>query len=179
MLGYTISFSFARFVHAGPSWRRRCAHEFWTHRLCSAFGSASATCLRSGGGSLSRRAACSPVLLHGSIAVHGLRPTHRPIQSARDRQLLCALGPRRYHCGNRAVPAKSILGEANEQRDYRIYMDTALSMIETARIELPVDPDLLRLKLRVRDRFHDHRPVPEAVPLGKVQTAQGGRQRRT
>ena len=61
---------------------------------------------------------------------------------------LRALGPRRYHCGIRAAPAKSTLGQANEQRDYRIYMDTALSMIETARIELPVDPDLLRLKLR-------------------------------
>jgi transposase len=61
---------------------------------------------------------------------------------------LRALGSRRYHCGIRAAPARSTLGEANEQRDYRIYMDSALSMIAAARIELPVDADLLRLKLR-------------------------------
>jgi hypothetical protein len=61
---------------------------------------------------------------------------------------LRALGPRCYHCGIRCLPARTTLSDANEQRDYRIYMDTALSMIETARIELPVDADLLRLNLR-------------------------------
>ena len=61
---------------------------------------------------------------------------------------LRALGSRRYHgCGIRSVPAKSTLAQANERRDYRIFMDTALSMIASARIELPVDADLRRLKL--------------------------------
>lgn len=60
---------------------------------------------------------------------------------------LAALGSRRYHCGIRASPARSTLADANEQRDYRIYMDTALSMIGAARLELPVDADLLRLKI--------------------------------
>jgi hypothetical protein len=61
---------------------------------------------------------------------------------------LRALGSRRYHCGIRVAPARSTLGEANERRDFRIFMDTALSMIAAAQIELPVDADLRRLKIR-------------------------------
>jgi Transposase DDE domain/Domain of unknown function (DUF4372) len=60
---------------------------------------------------------------------------------------LRALGSRRYHCGIRVTPARSTLAEANERRDFRIFMDTALSMIASARIELPVDADLRRLKI--------------------------------
>ena len=60
---------------------------------------------------------------------------------------LGALGARRYHCGIRAAPTRSTLAEANERRDFRIFMDTALSMIASARIELPVDADLRRLKI--------------------------------
>jgi Transposase DDE domain/Domain of unknown function (DUF4372) len=63
--------------------------------------------------------------------------------------VLClgALGPRRYHCGIRAAPARSTLAEANEKRDHRIFMDTALAMIASARLELPVDADLRRLRI--------------------------------
>lgn len=61
---------------------------------------------------------------------------------------LRALGPRRYHCGIRTAPARSTLAEANERRDYRIFMDTALSMIASARLELPADADLERLSVR-------------------------------
>ena len=60
---------------------------------------------------------------------------------------LRALGSRRYHCGIRSLPARSTLAEANERRDYRIFMDTALSMIASARMELPVDADLGRLRI--------------------------------
>jgi hypothetical protein len=60
---------------------------------------------------------------------------------------LRALGSRRYHCGIRVAPARSTLAEANERRDFRIFMDTALSMIASARIELPVDVDLKRRKI--------------------------------
>ena len=58
---------------------------------------------------------------------------------------LRAIGPRRYHCGIRGAVSRSTLADANEQRDHRIFMDTALAMITSARLELPVDPDLLRL----------------------------------
>ena len=61
---------------------------------------------------------------------------------------LRALGSRRYHCGIRHAPARSTLAQANERRDFRIFMDTALSMIASARIELPVDADLKRLRVR-------------------------------
>ena len=55
---------------------------------------------------------------------------------------LKALGPRRYHCGIRGPVAHSTLADANENRDFRIVMDTALAMIAAARIELPVDRDI-------------------------------------
>jgi Domain of unknown function (DUF4372)/Transposase DDE domain len=61
---------------------------------------------------------------------------------------LRALGSRRYHCGIRVTPARSTLAEANERRDFRIFMDMALSMIASARMELPVDADLKRLKVQ-------------------------------
>jgi hypothetical protein len=60
---------------------------------------------------------------------------------------LGALGARRYHSGIRVLPARSTLAEANERRDFRIFMDTALSMIASARIQLPVDAELRRLKI--------------------------------
>jgi hypothetical protein len=55
---------------------------------------------------------------------------------------LRAIGSRRYHLGIRHEPARSTLAEANERRDHRIFMDTALSMIASARLELPADPQL-------------------------------------
>jgi hypothetical protein len=60
---------------------------------------------------------------------------------------LRAIGSLRYHCGIRVTPARSTLARANEQRDFRIFMDTALSMIASAQIKLPVDADLRRLKI--------------------------------
>jgi len=50
---------------------------------------------------------------------------------------LRALGPRRYHCGIRGPVARSTLADANEQRDHRIFTDTALVMIATTRLDLP------------------------------------------
>ncbi len=61
---------------------------------------------------------------------------------------LLAIGSRRYHLGIRHPPARSTLADANERRDHRIFMDTALSMIASARAELPVDVDLKRLDIR-------------------------------
>ena len=58
---------------------------------------------------------------------------------------LRAIGPRCYPCGIRGPVSRSTLADANEQRDYRIFMDTATAMIAAARLELPVDADLRRL----------------------------------
>jgi hypothetical protein len=102
------------------------------------------------------------------LAVQRHRVSGRPLSlSCRD-QLLCmifaqltgrsslremvtclrAIGSRRYHLGIRHLPARSTLADANERRDHRIFMDTALSMIASTRTELPVDPDLRRLSIR-------------------------------
>ena len=64
-------------------------------------------------------------------------------------EVLQALGPRRYHCGIRGPIARSTLAEANENRDYRIFEEVALAMIAAARLDLPIDPDLLQLEADV------------------------------
>jgi IS4 transposase len=61
---------------------------------------------------------------------------------------LRAIGPRCYHLGIRHRPARSTLADANQRRDHRIFADTAMSMIASARRELPADPDLVRLKIK-------------------------------
>src|SRR5438105_4852843 len=64
--------------------------------------------------------------------------------------VLClrAIGARRYHLGIRHTPARSTLADANQRRDHRIFADTAMSMIASVRQELPIDPDLRRLKIK-------------------------------
>lgn len=97
---------------------------------------------RYGGGKKLRHFSCMDQLLCMIFAQLTGRSSLRETVSC-----LRALGSRRYHCGIRAAPARSTLAEANERRDFRIFMDTALSMIASARIELPVDADLKRLKI--------------------------------
>ena len=96
------------------------------------------------------------------------------------RETVVACGPwvpARYRCGIRGPVAKSTPADANEQRDYRIFQDVALAMINAARIEFPVDSDLTSLEAEVFcPGFDDHRSVPEAVSLGGVSPQEGGRQ---
>ncbi len=102
------------------------------------------------------------------LAVQRFRVGGRPLSLSCMDQLLCmifaqltgraslretvtclrAIGARRYHLGIRHPPARSTLADANERRDHRIFADTAMSMIASARQELPVDPDLVRLKIK-------------------------------
>ena len=102
------------------------------------------------------------------LAVERYRAGGRPLTLSCMDQLLCmifaqltgrsslretvtclrAIGARRYHLGIRHPPARSTLADANERRDHRVFMDTALSMIASARAELPVDADLRRLGVR-------------------------------
>ena len=97
---------------------------------------------RYGGGKKLRRFSCMDQLLCMVFAQLTGRSSLRETVSC-----LRALGSRRYHCGIRVMPARSTLAEANERRDFRIFMDTVLSMIASARIELPVDADLKRLNI--------------------------------
>src|SRR3954469_1598073 len=102
------------------------------------------------------------------LAVRRRRPSGRPLVLSWRDQLLCmafaqltgrsslretvtclrAIGPRAYHLGIGHTPARSTLADANELRDHRIFADTAMSMIAHARKELPIDPDLRRLKIK-------------------------------
>jgi hypothetical protein len=98
---------------------------------------------RHGGARKLRRFSCADQLLCMLFAQFTGRSSLREAVTC-----LRALGPRRYHgCGIRGVPARSTLARANERRDFRIFMDTALSMIASARLELPVDADLARLRV--------------------------------
>ena len=97
---------------------------------------------RYGGANKLRRFSCMDQLLCMVFAQLTGRASLRETVSC-----LRALGARRYHCGIRSLPARSTLAQANERRDFRIFMDTALSMIASARLELPVDVDLKRLKI--------------------------------
>ena len=97
---------------------------------------------RYGGQRKLRRFSCMDQLLCMVFAQLTSRSSLRETVSC-----LRALGSRRYHCGIRATPARNTLARANERRDFRIFMDTALSMIASARLELPVDVDLKRLNI--------------------------------
>jgi Transposase DDE domain/Domain of unknown function (DUF4372) len=97
---------------------------------------------RYGGEKKLRRFSCMDQLLCMAFAQLTGRSSLRETVSC-----LRAVGSRRYHCGIRVTPARSTLAQANERRDFRIFMDTALSMIASARIELPVEADLRRLKI--------------------------------
>ena len=55
---------------------------------------------------------------------------------------LRAIGASRYHCVIRGHVARSTLADANERRDHRIFMDTAMAMIKADLLTLPQDPEL-------------------------------------
>lgn len=65
--------------------------------------------------------------------------------------VLClnSLGSSRYHCGIRGRVSRSTLADVNERRDHRIFMDTAMAMINADVLVLPGDPELQHLTHRV------------------------------
>ena len=64
-------------------------------------------------------------------------------------EVLQSVGSRRYHCGIRGSVARSTMAEANETRDYRIFEELALAMIVKARLDVPVDKELIGLQADV------------------------------
>jgi hypothetical protein len=64
-------------------------------------------------------------------------------------EVLQAVGSRRYHCGIRGSVARSTMAEANETRDYRIFEELALAMIAKARLDVPVDQEIIGLQADV------------------------------
>jgi len=62
---------------------------------------------------------------------------------------LRALGPKLYHAGMKARGSRSTLAKANEQRDWRIYRDIALILIDQARSLYIQQPLAMNLKRAV------------------------------
>ena len=62
---------------------------------------------------------------------------------------LRAVGPKLYHTGMKARVSRNTLAKANEQRDFRIYRDIALILIEQARSLYASQPLAMNLKRAV------------------------------
>jgi hypothetical protein len=62
---------------------------------------------------------------------------------------LRAIGPKLYHAGMKAKVSRSTLAKANEQRDWRIYRDIALILIDQARALYTHQPLAMNLKRAV------------------------------
>ena len=65
-----------------------------------------------------------------------------------------------YHLGIRGNIAKSTLADANEQRDCRIYMDFAMSLIQTARKLYGSDSFAVELEQKVYAVSYTHLTLP-------------------
>ena len=90
---------------------------------------------------------------------------------------LGAVAGKLYHMGFHASVARSTLADANESRDWRIYADFAQTLIGTARTLYARDPLGVGSGAEsVRSGFDHHRPVPVAVSVGEISSAQGRRQ---
>lgn len=78
-------------------------------------------------------------------------------------------GPKLYHMGFRGRVSRNTLANANEKRDWRIYADFAMVLIQQAR-ELYSWRSVRRQpeEHRLRSRRHDRRPLPLGVSLGQV-----------
>src|ERR1035438_4042076 len=87
MLGYTISIFPVDLRPVAAGLARPCGDERWSHRICSTAGLAPTPRFRVGCPALQRGEKAPSLLVYGSTALHGLRPTHGPLPPARDRQL--------------------------------------------------------------------------------------------
>ena len=86
------------------------------------------TCVRRYGGNRRvRRLTCYDQFLILAFAQLTFRESLRDIETC-----LQALGTKVYHCGIRAKTARSILADANEKRDWRIFADFAHVLIDRA-----------------------------------------------
>ena len=90
---------------------------------------------------------------------------------------LRAVGPKLYHAGMKARVSRNTLAKANELRDWKIYRDIALILIDQARMLYAHQPLAMNLKRAVyASGFNRHRPVSDTVSLGSASTTQKRRQ---
>jgi len=72
--------------------------------------------------------------MHGSISLHGLRPTDLQRKPARYIEVcLRSRQEKLYHLGIRGRISRSTIADANEKRDWRIYADFCHILISKAR----------------------------------------------
>jgi hypothetical protein len=177
MLGYTISISSVNFRACGAGFARPWANEYRSNRLRSASGIAPTAHFRSGGQPLRRREKGPPLLLHASVALHGVRAAYRSIEPARNRQLPAGAG---FAPVSQRHPLDSGAEHAGRgQRESRLsdfhghcVVDDRLGEDRTSgrRGSEAIEDS------RFCDRLDDHRPLPETVSLGVVPPPEGRHQ---
>jgi hypothetical protein len=124
------------------------------------------------GDSYPRGFSCLDQYLSMTFAQLTYRESLRDIEAC-----LRSVGPKLYHMGLRGKISRSTLADANERHDWHIYGDFAQVLIGIARPLYAKDPmGVDPAQSPIRARFHHHRFVPGAVPVGQVPQAQGCRQ---
>ena len=90
---------------------------------------------------------------------------------------LRAAGPKLYHAGLKARVSRTTLAKANEGRDWRIYRDLALILIDQARTLYAASTAGNESQASgLRTGFHRCRFVPDTVSMGSASSAQKCRQ---
>lgn len=82
---------------------------------------------------IQRRLPHSSIQLHGSIPMHGICTINLPRKFKRYRSLSLHCTKKLYHMGFRGNISRCNIANANESRNWRIYADFALTLINTAR----------------------------------------------
>lgn len=116
-----------------PGDYREASHEPWLDTLLPSDGISTLHGIRDLRCTVPRRTRRHILLLHGSIAMHGLRSTRIPGKPARHRVFsTCSSGRALSHgiCGK---VSNNTLAQANEGRDWRIWADLAQVLIGMAR----------------------------------------------
>ena len=117
------------------------------------------------------------VLLSRSVSVHGLCAVDLSRESARHRNVLESLKPKLYHAGFRGTVARSTLATPTKSQTGASTPTSAVISLRCARVLYAKDDSLASTGTDgVRLRFHDHRSVPGALPVGTISPPQGCRQ---
>ena len=102
------------------------ADEFWTNHLFTSHGGSAVQIASRLCETILGRTLRQTIFLHGPIPVHG-------VAQLAYRESLRAMQPKLYHMGIRGKVSRSTLADANERRDWHIWMDFAKVLIRQAR----------------------------------------------
>jgi len=96
--------------------------------------------------SLSRRSSCPNLFLSRSVLLHEFCATDRARESSRHRSLPAC---HRSQAGIKTRVSRTTIAKANEQRDWKIYRDVAMILIDQARMLYARQPLAMNLKRAV------------------------------